>query len=492
MAEQSIYQDIAERTGGDIYIGVVGPVRSGKSTFITRFMQELVLPNMTDTYSRDRARDEMPQSAAGMTVMTTEPKFVPDEGVLLTVGEGVSLRVKMIDCVGYMIPEALGGEENGAARMVKTPWAEEPMPFGEAAEYGTRKVMTEHATIGMLVTSDGSVGEIARASYVEAEERLVGEMKVLGKPFAVVLNSADPTSASAMELAATLEKKYGVPVALVNCLALTAADIGGILQLVLGEFPIRSVGVTLPSWWRVLDAENPVRKNVLEAVCRAASSVSKMGDVANAFAALGESEFVKNVTCKMLNMGTGRAEIALELCPSLYYDMISEAVGGEIRDEGALLAEVRTLAEVRQRYQRVAAALEEAESNGYGIVMPQLEDLRLETPTVARQSGGFGVKLRATARSIHMIRADIAAEINPIVGTEQQSEEFLRNILAELEADPQKLWHSNMFGKSLYEMVSDSLCGKLAHMPEDARHKLSETLERIINEGSNGLICILL
>lgn len=492
MAEHSIYKDIAERTGGDIYIGVVGPVRSGKSTFITRFMQELVLPNMTDAYSRDRARDEMPQSAAGMTVMTTEPKFVPDEGVALTVGDSVSLRVKMIDCVGFMIPEAIGGEENGATRMVKTPWSEEPMPFGEAAELGTRRVMSEHATIGMLVTSDGTVGEISRGAYVDAEERIVSEMKALGKPFAVVLNSADPTSEGARALAAELEDKYGVPVALVNCLALGAEDIVGILELVLGEFPVTSVGITLPSWWRALESGNPLYGEIVEAVCGAGGKIRRMGEVPLAFAALAENELVESVSVKSLDMGTGRAEIEVMLCQTLYYDMISEITGQEIRDEGALLSLLVELADVRKKYDRVAAALESAENEGYGIVMPALADMRLETPTIVRQSGGFGVRLRATARSIHMIRADIAAEINPIVGTEQQSEEFLRNILAELEADPQKLWHSNMFGKSLYEMVNDSLCGKLAHMPEDARLKLSETLERIINEGSNGLICILL
>ncbi len=492
MAEHSIYQDIAERTGGDIYIGVVGPVRSGKSTFITRFMQELVLPNITDEYSRDRARDEMPQSAAGMTVMTTEPKFVPDEAVSLTVGEGTSLRVKMIDCVGFMIPEALGGEENGNVRMVHTPWSEEPMPFGEAAELGTRKVMSEHATIGMLVTSDGTVGDIPRASYKEAEERLVREMKALGKPFAVVLNSADPSSESAALLAKELEDTYGVPVALVSCLSLGASDIAGILELILGEFPVTSVGIDFPAWWRAIEGDDPVKNSLMEAVFRAGGEIRRMGDVSAAFSSLGSNELIKSVRVARLDMGTGRAEIDIELCRSLYYDMISGIVGEEIRDEGALLCLLRELAAVRQKYARVAEALESAEEGGYGIVMPALEDLRLETPTIVRQSGGFGVRLRAAARSIHMIRADIAAEINPIVGTEQQSEEFLRNILAELEADPQKLWHSNMFGKSLYEMVSDSLCGKLAHMPEEARQKLSETLERIINEGSHGLICILL
>ena len=492
MATASIYQDIAERTGGDIYIGVVGPVRSGKSTFIARFMNELVLPHMEDTYSRERARDEMPQSAAGVTVMTTEPKFVPDEGALVTLDEGVSLRVKMIDCVGYMVDGAMGGEENGAQRMVKTPWSEEPMPFGEAAELGTRRVMTEHATIGLVVTSDGSVGTLPRRAYEAAEARIIDEMKALGKPFAVVLNTADTSSAQALALAEELEKQYGVPVALVNCLALSAKDITGVLNLVLGEFPVVSLGVRFPAWWRALDATHMLRQNMTDAVCRVLGNVDRMGNVRTAFEALLENELVQDVNVCTLQMGTGRAEVEVMLCEELYYQLLSELAEQRMSNEGDVLALMRELCEIRQKYSRVAGALESAEKEGYGIVMPTEEDLHLESPTVVKQSGGFGVRLRATARSLHVLRADIAAEINPIVGTEQQSEEFLRSMIADLERDPQSLWHTNMFGKSLYELINDSLRGKLAHMPEDARRKLAETLERIINDGANGLICLLL
>ncbi len=492
MAERSIYEDIARRTGGDIYIGVVGPVRSGKSTFITRFMQELVLPNMGEDASRERARDEMPQSAAGRTVMTTEPKFVPDEAVALTMEDGVGLRVKMIDCVGYMIPDVMGTEENGSARMVRTPWQEEAMPFAEAAEYGTRRVMCEHATIGMVVTSDGSVGEIPRASYVEAEERIVREMKALGKPFAVVLNSSDPTAQNSVALAAELEERYGVPVALVNCLALRASDICGILGMILGEFPVTAVRFSLPAFATALPPSHPIRRTLMEDVCHLADGVERMGDVADAFAALRENEVVSNVSVEELDMGSGRATICLELAPSLYYDVLSEYAGEEIRDEKALFTLVRTLAEMREKYERVAEAIENADDCGYGIVMPKLADLRLEKPSIVKQSGGYGVRLSASAQSIHMIRADIRTEINPIVGTEQQSEEFVRNILAEFESDPQRLWESNMFGKSLYELINEGLHEKLAHIPDEARTKLSETLERIVNEGANGLICVLL
>lgn len=492
MAERSIYQDIAERTGGDIYIGVVGPVRSGKSTFITRFMQELVLPNIKSEAARERARDEMPQSAAGRTVMTTEPKFVPDEGVALSLEDGTSMRVKMIDCVGYMIPEAMGGEENGEARMVMTPWDSAPMPFAEAAELGTRKVICEHATIGMLVTSDGTVGELPRASFVEAEARIVSELKALGKPFALVLNSADPTRAASVELAAALEEQYGVPVALVSCISLEGEDIKGILSMILGEFPVTGIGIDLPDFACALDEGHPIRHTITEEICRLAGQVKRMGEVESTFAALVDCPHVTAVTAKEMDMGTGRVRLELSLEPSLYYDVLTELAGEEVRSDAELLALLRRLAAVRDKYARVEEALESVERSGYGIVMPEVGDLQLEKPTIVKQSGGYGVRLSASARSIHMIRADICTEISPIVGTEQQSEAFVRNILTELESDPQKLWESNMFGKSLYELVSDGLCQKLEHMPDEARKKLSETLERIINEGTNGLICILL
>lgn len=492
MAEHSIYRDIAERTGGDIYIGVVGPVRSGKSTFINRFMQELVLPNMAEGAARDRARDEMPQSAAGRTVMTTEPKFVPDEGVALELEGGVSMRVKMVDCVGYMIPEAMGGEENGSARMVRTPWDEAPMPFADAAELGTRKVIREHATIGMLVTSDGTVCDIPRASYAEAEERIVGELKEIGKPFALVLNSADPTSERAVALALELEEKYGIPVALVSCLTLGAEDIGGILSMILGEFPVTGIGIELPAFARALDTEHAVVQSITDEVCRLAGQVRRMGEVERVFGALTQSEYVERVRCEEMNMGNGRVRLSLELKPALYYDVLSELAGEAVRDDAALFKLVGELSEVRRKYARVEEALDSVESRGYGVVMPEVDDLRLEKPTIVKQSGGYGVRLSAAAQSIHMIRADIRTELNPIVGTEQQSEEFVRNILSEFESDPRRLWGSNMFGKSLYELVNEGLHQKLEHIPEEARKKLSETLERIVNEGANGLICILL
>ncbi len=492
MPEHSIYQDIAERTGGDVYIGVVGPVRTGKSTFIKRFMEALVLPNIGEGYSRERARDEMPQSAAGKTVMTTEPKFIPDEAVPIQIDDCASLRVKMIDCVGYIVPEALGTIENGQPRMVRTPWQEDPMPFVEAAEMGTHKVITEHATIGMLITTDGSIGDISRPSYVEAEERIVGELKALGKPFAMILNSVNPTSESAMNLAYELEEKYGVPVALVSCLELDAEDIRHILELVLHEFPVAEIALHLPEWTRALDADHPIRRSLLSSIRRCADRVNKIGDVKDAFADLGDNEYIKAAEINAIDLGTGKVRISLDPIDGLYYQVISELTGFEIEGEQELIALLRRLAVVQQEYNKIEGALRDAEQKGYGIVMPDIEDMTLEEPRIVKQAGGYGVKLRAGAQSIHMIRANISAEVSPMVGSEQQSEDLVKYMLREFEEDPKKIWESHMFGKSLYELVNEGLHAKLEHMPEASRAKIGDTLEKIINEGSNGLICIIL
>jgi len=492
MAEHSIYQDIAERTGGDIYIGVVGPVRTGKSTFIKRFMESLVLPNIDDGYSRDRARDEMPQSAAGKTVMTTEPKFVPDEAVTIRMDDCASLRVKMIDCVGYIVSEALGTIENGQPRMVHTPWQEEPMPFVEAAEMGTEKVIREHSTIGMLITSDGSIGEISRESYVPAEERIVGELKSLGKPFAMVLNSANPSSEEAIALAYELEEKYQVPVALVSCIDLDAEDIRHILELVLHEFPVSEVKVALPGWMDALEQEHPIKVSLRNSVCACADKIHKTGDLKDAFADLGNNEYVQSFRIEDIDLGTGKARISVKFDDALYYSVISELTGFAIPDEAALISLLKNLSSMKEQYDRVSEALAMAEEKGYGIVMPTIDELHLEEPKIVKQSGGYGVRLCASAQSIHLIRANIETEINPIVGTEQQSQELIKYMLREFEEEPGKIWESNVFGKSLYELVNEGLHTKLEHMPEESRTKLSETLERIINEGSGGLICIIL
>ena len=492
MAEHSIYKDIAERTGGDIYIGVVGPVRTGKSTFIKRFMEALVLPNIAEGYSRERARDEMPQSAAGKTVMTTEPKFIPDEAVQISVDGCSNLKVKMVDCVGYIVPEALGTIEDGHPRMVRTPWREEPMPFVEAAEMGTHKVISEHSTIGMLITTDGTIGDISRPSYVEAEERIVGELKELGKPFAMILNSAHPESDAAISLAYELEAKYEVPVALVSCIDLDAEDIRHILELVLHEFPVTEIRVCLPEWTTALEDGHKIKSSILTDIKGCADKVRKAGDIKDAFSTLADNEYIKSATIDEIDLGTGKARISATMQDGLYYNVISELTGFEIGGEKELISLLKDLAEMKVRYDKVKEALDEAEENGYGIVMPDVGELRLADPEIVKQPGGYGVRLRASAQSIHMIRANIETEINPIVGTEQQSEELVKYMLREFEEEPAKIWESNMFGKTLYELVGEGLHTKLAHMPDESRKKLGETLERIINEGSGGLICIIL
>ena len=492
MAEHSIYKNIAERTGGDIYIGVVGPVRTGKSTFIKRFMESLVLPNIDDDYFKERARDEMPQSAAGKTVMTTEPKFVPDDAVTVTLDNSLSLKVKMIDCVGYVVPEALGTIENGQPRMVHTPWQEEPMPFVEAAEMGTEKVIKEHSTIGMLITSDGSVGEISRQSFIPAEERIVSELKEIGKPFAIVLNSSHPEAESSIALAYELEEKYQVPVALVSCLDLDANDIQHILELVLYEFPVTDVHISVPSWISALPSNHKIRISVHESICQCADKISKAGDIKKAFDEITENEYIKSSNIENIDLGSGCAKIKTEFADDLYYSVLSELTGFDIENEQVLIALLSDLSKQKATFDRVSEALTMAEDKGYGIVMPSIEDLHLEEPEIVKQSGGYGVKLCASAQSIHLIRANIETEINPIVGTEQQSEDLIKYLLKEFEEDPGRIWESNVFGKSLYELVNEGLHSKLEHMPEESRTKLSETLERIINEGSGGLICIIL
>ena len=490
--EHSIYKDISERTGGDIYIGVVGPVRTGKSTFIKRFMQTVVLPNIEDGYSKERARDEMPQSAAGKTVMTTEPKFVPDEAVNIYIDDNISMRVKMIDCVGYIVSEALGTLENGQQRMVHTPWQEEPMPFIEAAEFGTEKVIKDHSTIGMMITTDGSIGEISRESYLPAEERVVSELKEIGKPFAIILNSAHPTADESIALAYELEEKYGEPVALVNCLELDFDDISHILELVLHEFPVSEICFSIPSWITSLDDIHPIKVALRESITSIAENISKVGDIKNAVDSLKNNEYISSFSISDINLGNGKATMELCFGDSLYYSVISEMTGFNIENESQMIELLREFSTMKEQYQRVADALAMAEEKGYGIVMPTIDELKLEEPQIVKQNGGYGVRLSASAQSIHLIRANIETEISPIVGTEQQSEEIVKYMLREFESEPGKLWNSNMFGKSLYELINDGLHTKLENMPDESRTKLSETLERIINEGSNGLICIIL
>ncbi len=492
MTEHSIYKDIAERTGGDIYIGVVGPVRTGKSTFIKRFMEEIVLPNIKDSNVKERAKDEIPQSAAGKTVMTTEPKFIPDNAVGVNFEDGAKVQVKLIDCVGYIVDGAMGALENGEPRMVRTPWREEPIPFVEAAETGTRRVIEEHSTIGMLVTTDGSIGEIPRDNYVEAEQRIVNELKALGKPFAIVLNSALPSSEKAIALAYELESKYQAPVALVSCLELDAEDIKHILAMVLSEFPLNEMKIKMPEWLNAVKQDHRIKASILDSIRDCAARINKIGDVEGAVESILDNEYVQKVETEEINMGIGAAKLKIELKPELFYEVISEMAGIEVADDSGLISTLCELSALRSKFERVAEALAEVDEKGYGIVMPDINELRLEEPEIIKQAGGYGVRLRAAAQSIHMIRANIETEINPIVGSEQQSEELIKYVLHEFEEDPKRIWESNMFGKSLYALMNEGLHTKLSNIPEESRVKLSETLERIINEGSGGLICIIL
>lgn len=488
----NIYRDIATRTSGDIYIGVVGPVRTGKSTFIKKFMETVIVPNIANEYDKKRAKDEMPQSAAGKTVMTTEPKFIPDEAVTVTLEGGEEFSCKMIDCVGYIVPEALGNYENGEVRMVMTPWSDESMPFDRAAEIGTEKVIREHATIAVLVTCDGSFGEIGRENYEAAEARVASELKEISKPFVIVLNSAHPESQSAVNLALELEKKYKAPVALVNCLTLDKEDIGHILELVLMEFPVSEIRVKLPSFIASLDKSHPVYKSVFDTVTECAKSIKVTGDISAAFSQAGDNENIKSAYVSRLDLGTGNARVLISAKDGLFYRLISDITGTPIADDADLMQALATFAQAKKKYDKVAKALDEVNETGYGIVVPDIYDLKLEEPRIVKKSGGYGVELRASAPSIHMIKADIKTEVSPIVGTEAQSEELVNFLLREFETDPQKIWETNMLGKSLYELVNEGLHTKLSHMPDDARARLSETLQRVINEGAGGLVCIIL
>lgn len=490
MIDTSIYSDIAKRTGGDIYVGVVGPVRTGKSTLIKRFLDTSVIPHIENEFDRARAIDEMPQSAQGKTVMTTEPKFVPDEAVRIKV-DGAELNVKLIDCVGYVVDEALGLYEDGEPRMVRTPWHSEPIPFSEAAAIGTDKVIREHSTIALLVTTDGTVTDIPRESYVEAEERIAAELERIHKPYAVILNSAEPDSEEARELAYSLEKKYNAPVALLSCLDCDEDDFLAVLSMILERFPTKELRFSLPSFVMSLGREHWLVESVLGMVRELSERVVAMSDVASAASGCS-AEFVSGVEVTSLDMGRGTASMTVRMREGLYYRILSEITGEDIDGDEALVSLLRSLSDIKRKYDKVSEALSEVEEKGYGIVMPDSSELTLAEPEIVKQAGGYGVKLRAGANSIHMIRAKIETEINPIVGTEAQSEELVSYILSEFQDDPSSIWRSNMFGKSLYELVNEGLHNKLQNMPDDSREKLSETLERIINEGSGGLICIIL
>ena len=489
--DENIYRDIAQRTQGDIYIGVVGPVRTGKSTLIKRFMDTMVLPNITGEYQKERANDELPQSAAGRTIMTTEPKVIHEEAVEVQLPSNASFRVRMIDCVGYIVPSALGYIENEAPRMVKTPWFDEPIPFNMAAEMGTRKVITEHSTIGLVVTTDGSIGDIPREEYEEVEQRVIHELKEIDKPFVVLLNCADPAADDAQAMGRRLSQNYGVPVMPVNCLEMDEEQIREILTKVLFEFPVKEIAVDMPKWVVKLPAGHWLKSEVYGALGKAAEGIRHIRELSSLGSRL-ECEHIKSMTAGSIDLGSGRAQISLNMPEELFYQILTETTGIEIKDEQELMSCMIEMAQTKKAYDKVKNALDEVEATGYGIVMPDISELSLEEPEIMKQGGRYGVRLKASAPSIHMMKADITTEVSPIVGSEKQSEDLVMYLMSEFEEDPIKIWDSNIFGKSLHELVNEGLHAKLSRMPAEARGRLQETLERVINEGCSGLICIIL
>ncbi len=492
MEQYKIYNDIAERTQGDIYIGVVGPVRTGKSTFIKRFMDLLVLPNIENEHIRTRAIDELPQSGAGRTIMTTEPKFIPNEAVNISVSENASFNVRMIDCVGYCVAGAQGHTEDGEPRMVTTPWFEEDIPFDKAAEIGTEKVIREHSTIGLVITTDGSICDIPRYEYVASEERVVSELKKIDKPFIILLNSAIPESESAQKLKAELQEKYSVPVFLFSCAEMRLEEINNIMKCVLYEFPLKELGINLPGWIDALPQDHYLKASIYETVRNSVNNISKISHVESVSPRLSENEYVQNSYVANISPGKGTALINIDAVDGLFYNVLGETTGLQISNDEELVSMLCSLSDAKREYDKIANALLQVRQTGYGIVSPGIEELTLQEPEIVRQGGRYGVRLRASAPSIHLIRADIETEVSPIVGSEKQSEELVHYLLGEFENDPVKIWESNIFGKSLHDLVNEGLQTKLSKMPDDARGKLQETLTRIINEGSGGLICIIL
>ncbi len=493
MERIDIFEDVARRTGGDIYIGVVGPVRTGKSTFIRRLAEQVILPNIEDEYEQARIRDELPQSGNGRTIMTVEPKFVPDEAVELTLGEGLTVRVRLVDSVGYAVEGALGYlDEDGSPRMVRTPWFEGEIPFHDAAEIGTRKVIAEHSTIGLLMTTDGTITDLARGKYLEAEERVVAELQSLGKPFVIVLNTTRPYAQETMELAGELEVKYNAPVIPVDASELTQDDVHLILEQALFEFPVREANIALPRWVEELDSAHLVRAQFEEAIAEALQGIQKIRDVDAAVERLSSYEFMAAVNLQSIDMGAGVAHVQTEARDDLYYQVLEEITGVPLEGKHTMVRLLREYTEAKREYDKIRDALEDVKATGYGVVTPAIEDITFEEPELVRQGIMYGVKLQATAPSLHFIRADISAEVTPIIGTAKQGEELVQYLLDRFEDDPQQLWEFDIFGKSLHELVQEGIRAKLHRMPDDAQVKLQETLSRIINEGSGGLICIII
>ena len=492
MQAYDLYQDIAERTQGDVYVGVVGPVRTGKSTFIRRLMEKMIIPAIENAHIRARAQDDLPQSGSGRTVMTTKPAFVPSEAVDIALPGDNHVRLRFVDSVGYMVEGALGTTEGEALRMVRTPWSDEEMPFERAAEVGTQKVISVHSTIGLVITTDGSVTDLPRAAYVPAEARVVAELKSLGKPFAVVLNTQNAASAKTQSLRKMLEEDYAVPVAAMNVEEMEENDIRGLLEQVLGQFPVVQMSIQTPEWLSALDEEHWLIQSLMESLKQSVSGNLRIGEATVFSNVLEQNPYLENVAIRNIDHGSGWISMQMVLKEGLFNQVLAEQCGTEIRSDAHLLSLHLEMDAAKKEYDDVAQALQSVRETGYGLVPPQLDELTLQEPEIIGKGGKFGVRLRASAPSLHMIRVDIQTEVSPVVGTEQQSEEMLRYFMEGFEQDPQKLWQSNLFGKPLSDLVREGLSNKLMHMPEDTQLKVQQTLEKIINEGNGGMVCILL
>ena len=492
MSDHSIYRDLAERTNGSFLLGVVGPVRTGKSSFIKRFMETLVLPNIDNPYVRERARDELPQSGSGKTIMTAEPKFVPEEAVEIRLDDEAALSVRLIDCVGYMVPGVAGQFEDGQERMVTTPWFDHEISMTEAAEAGTEKVIREHSSIGIVITTDGSFGELPRESFIDAEERVIHELQALGKPFAVILNSAEPQAEAARALAAQISEKYGVSCLCMSCLNMDEADIGTILKTVLEEFPLRSLGFFLPDWVDALPADNELKRRVMELIMGVSTEAGKVKDLRHAAQSLAQNDLVSEVQTAPGRLGQGAMNLAVQMPRSLYYQTLSEETGLKIESDGDLIATLSSMATVMEDYQNLRSALESVRKTGYGVVYPDPAQMRLQEPQIVRQNGKYSVRLRANAPAIHMMMTEVETEVSPAIGGESASEDIISFLLQGFDGDVNKIWESNIFGRSLNELAEEGLRSKIENLPDHTRQRLRETLQRMINEGSSGLICILL
>ena len=490
--DYKLYKDIADRTGGDIYVGVVGPVRTGKSTFITKFLEHLVLPNIENSYDLERAIDEMPVSGDGKTIMTTQPKFLPNEAVKVNLENNVSFNVRMVDCVGYLVKGALGHVENDKPRMVNTPWSEEAMPFEKAAQIGTDKVITQHSTIGIMITTDGSITGIPREDYLEAEERVVGQLETTNKPYVILLNSTHPDSPETVNLAKSLQDKYSRCVVPINVGQLSIDDINKIFANILQEFPVTKIDINMPKWMSALSYDCDIIQNIISEVRSKTEYLEKIGDATGAVNLFDTSDDILPVNSFDTSLSDGVVTINVQPKPELFYKVLSNQCGVEITNDFHLVSYIKELSIAKKQYDKFKEAIEQVKATGYGVVQPTLDEMTLETPEIIKQGSKYGVRLRASAPSLHIMQIDLDTEVNSLVGTEQQSEEVVKGMLSQFESNPEGIWETKMFGTSLNHLVNEGLHNKLVSVPQDAMKKMCKTMKRIVNEGKGGVICILL